>query len=410
MPGFFLWLTLAMAFAERYIRRNMIYLEFIQDAVDYLLEIIVVVPVYNEQEITKMLNSLSNCEVPGKPVEILLVINQSEKSESGIISQNEKTIQEIDRWKLDHPDTFFDLHVLVPPPFPQKHAGAGLARKTGMDEAIRRFSTIEKEDGIIISLDADTLVDRNYFVEIENHFRNHQNQVGVCIRFQHRINEIEDEHHQKGMLLYEKYLRYYKNALTFTGYPHAIHTVGSAFAVKADAYVKQGGMNRRQAGEDFYFLHKLSQLGEIGELNSTCVYPSGRLSDRVPFGTGPALQKWMKGDKSLTETYCFQAFRDLRSLFDLLPEWFELDIESCKKGSGNLSEPIDQFFEEDGFWEALDEIKNNSSRLDSFEKRFYQYFNAFKILKFLNFSHPDYYAFQNLSEADAELTTSIHVG
>ncbi len=33
--------------------------------------------------------------------------------------------------------------------------------------------------------------------------------------------------------------------------------VGSALAVKALQYVKAGGMNRKQAGEDFYFVQKL---------------------------------------------------------------------------------------------------------------------------------------------------------
>ncbi len=407
MPGFFYALLLVMVFAERYIHRNIIYPEFILDAVDFSLGMIVVIPVYNEPEITNVLNSLLHSKAPDKLVEIILVVNLSEKSEKEIIDQNEKTICEIEQWKLDNPDCFFNLYILVPQPFPKKHAGAGLARKTGMDEAIRRFSAIEKENGIIVSLDADTLVDANYFVEIENHFKVNKKQVGACIQFQHRINEIENELHKEGMLLYEKYLHYYKNSLSFTGYPNAIHTVGSAFAVKADAYVKQGGMNRRQAGEDFYFLHKLSQLGKIGEINSTCVYPSARLSDRVPFGTGPALQKWMEGDKSLNNTYAFKAFQDLKTLFEIIPVFFKLDIENCKKKSESLSEPINQFLEEDGFYEALDEVKRNSSRFESFEKRFFQYFNAFKILKYLNFSHPTFYAFQDLMEANAELEKEV---
>ena len=42
--------------------------------------------------------------------------------------------------------------------------GVGLARKTGMDEAVRRFDIINNPEGVILSLDADCTVEHNYFV------------------------------------------------------------------------------------------------------------------------------------------------------------------------------------------------------------------------------------------------------
>ena len=54
-------------------------------------------------------------------------------------------------------------------------------------------------------------------------------------------------------------------------------------AVKALPYVKAGGMNRRQAGEDFYFIQKLVPSGGYFSLNSTTVYPSPRASDQGSF-------------------------------------------------------------------------------------------------------------------------------
>jgi len=42
-------------------------------------------------------------------------------------------------------------------------------------------------------------------------------------------------------------------------------------------------MNRKQAGEDFYFIQKLMPLGGYFALNSTAIYPSPRESSRVPF-------------------------------------------------------------------------------------------------------------------------------
>ena len=70
--------------------------------------------------------------------------------------------------------------------------------------------------------------------------------------------------------------------LHFTGFPYVHHTVGSAIAVKAMTYVKAGGMNRRMAGEDFYFIQKLLPAGGFFNLNQTTVYPSPRSSQGFP--------------------------------------------------------------------------------------------------------------------------------
>ena len=60
------------------------------------------------------------------------------------------------------------------------------ARKKGMDEAVRRFNFFEKPDGIIVSLDADTLVPQNYLLEIERYFNNNPQKIGATIAFEHQ--------------------------------------------------------------------------------------------------------------------------------------------------------------------------------------------------------------------------------
>ncbi|WP_163718125.1 glycosyltransferase [Mangrovibacterium lignilyticum] len=387
-----------MSFANRYIDRNITCEPFIERPPHPDLEMIVVIPVCDEAELINTIDSLAACKPPKGSVEVLLVVNESETASTEIHAQNELTVKELEQWRTDHPDCLFDLHVLRPEPFPRKHAGAGIARKTGMDEAIRRFATCDKADGIVVSLDADTLVNKNYFLEIQQAFQASDKTVGATIRFQHRLDELTNERHRQGMQLYETYLHYYKQALAFTGYPNAIYTIGSAFAVRADAYVKQGGMSKRKAGEDFYFLHKLTAMGPIAEINSTCVYPSARLSNRVPFGTGPSLQKWVDGDESLSETYAFMAFVDLMQFFKLVPDLFQSGWEGVQ-----VPAAVQSFLQDDRFSEALADIQRNSASLPAFKKRFFQYFNAFKILKFLNFSHPRFYAFQDLNEAYSEL-------
>jgi glycosyltransferase involved in cell wall biosynthesis len=391
-----------MNFASRYIKRNINYPAFIAEPLASNLGMVVVVPCYDEPEILSTINSLAACQPPVQAVEVLVVVNQSELSSLEVERQNAQTIQALEDWKKQNQAAFFSLRVLVPPPFRKKHAGAGLARKTGMDEAVRRFAALDRPQGLLISLDADTTVDSNYFVEIEKHFQQPAKDVGATIRFQHRMDELTDEAHRQGMQLYETYLHYYKQAMAFTGFPYAIYTVGSAFVVRADAYVKQGGMNRKQAGEDFYFLHKLALLGPIGEITQTCVYPSARISHRVPFGTGPVLKKWMEGDESLRLTYNFQAFQHLKQLFDRLPAIYQTSDPEMAELYRQLPLPVVSFLKADNFVSALQEIRSNASRPASFQKRFYGYFNAFKILKFLNFNHPDFYPWQDLHEANRQ--------
>ena len=99
--------------------------------------------------------------------------------------------------------------------------------------------------------------------------------AGVSIAYAHRLEEADmTVQAREAIMKYELYLRYYRLALEYTGHPHAYHCIGSAFAVRTLDYVAQGGMNKRQAGEDFYFLQKLIATGRYATLQSTQVYPS----------------------------------------------------------------------------------------------------------------------------------------
>ena len=73
-------------------------------------------------------------------------------------------------------------------PLPVKGWGVGLARKTGMDEAVRRFNQINKPDGVILNLDADCLVARNYFVSVYNEFLRKKERSACSIYFEHPLS------------------------------------------------------------------------------------------------------------------------------------------------------------------------------------------------------------------------------
>lgn len=167
--------------------------------------------------------------------------------------------------------------------------------------------------------------------------------------------------------------------------------------------MKQGGMNRRQAGEDFYFLHKLTKLGQLTEINDAFVYPSGRVSDRVPFGTGAAMTKWMNYTDDLAQTYRFQAFLDLKLLFGRVDEFYKIGTACYSDIQTSIPSTVEKFLVSISFEEKLAEINRNSSSPESFRKRFFQVFDAFQVLKFLNQVHEQSYATQSLQEAIAQL-------
>ena len=214
----------------------------------------------------------------------------------------------------------------------------------------------------------------------------------ATIAFHHRVEDLDEtDPLRRATEQYEMYLHYYRSALEYCGYPYPYFTIGSAFAVTAETYTKAGGMGKQQSGEDFYFLQKVFPLGKTGFIDTTCVYPAARTSDRVPFGTGPALQKMLNENTTVKMTYRFKAFGSLKILFDNLDSFFKQPDGIVNTFTGNLPEYLSVFLQKDGFSEKIAEINRHTATLSNFRKRFFQYFNAFKIVKYLNFVHPDYF-------------------
>jgi hypothetical protein len=183
------------------------------------------------------------------------------------------------------------------------------------------------------------------------------------------------------------HLRYYLQGLIWSGFPYAFHTVGSAFAVKALSYVRAGGMNRRQAGEDFYFIQKLIYDAGYFSLNSTTVFPSPRVSSRVPFGTGASMGRLSEGNVPVFLTYNILAFNELRSFFLNVENLFHCKHEDLHGYYKTFPDGVRQFLDVKEWTEKMMEIKNNTSGLASFRKRFFGWFNMFRIVKYMNHFH-----------------------
>jgi hypothetical protein len=398
-----------MGFASTWLEERALFPELINEAPDKQTGIIVVVPAYNEPGICKLLDSLILCSEPICKVEIIIVVNAPENAEKESIENNKLTIKNIESWKKENNNCFFRLFAFIVEPSVSGW-GVGLARKTGMDEAVRRFNQLNKPDGIILNLDADCIVESNYFVSICSELLFKKDRTACSIYFEHPLsgNDFEDKIY-KYISLYELHLRYYFQGLAFSGFPYVFHTVGSAIAVKALSYVKAGGMNRRQAGEDFYFIQKLVPAGGYFNLNSTVVYPSPRASSRVPFGTGASIGK-LTGENSKTLlTYNFLAFRELRLFFGMSEKFYQSNSDELSEYYKSFPPGIKSFLVKNEWVEKMTEIRNNTTNLLSYEKRFFGWFNMFKIVKYLNHASQEIFDKKPVPESASDLLDAIGI-
>jgi hypothetical protein len=398
-----------MGFASAWLEGGALFPEIIREAPDKQTGIIVVVPAFDEPGINRLLDSLVLCDEPKCKVEVIIVVNAPAEASKECLDNNKLTALNIESWEKENRNCFFRLFSFTPIST-VRGWGVGLARKTGMDEAVRRFNRINNPEGIILNLDADCVVGKNYFVSVYNDLLLRKEMAACSIYFEHPVAGDEfPEAIYKSITLYELHLRYYFQGLAFSGFPYVFHTVGSALAVKAQHYVKAGGMNRRQAGEDFYFIQKLVPAGGYFSLNSTTVYPSPRVSLRVPFGTGASISKLTNGSCSTLLTYNIMAFKELRIFFSTLEDYYYCSYKELKEYYNLLPEGLRLFSDEKEWIKKIEEIRSNTSGLSSFKKRFFGWFNMFRIVKYLNYVHQEYFEKTAVEISASELLDTIGI-
>ena len=378
---------ISMSFANTYIEKQQVYPFQINQKIEDLAYCIVI-PAYNEPDIITTLNSIWNCIQPASVFAVIICINSNNQTSSEILEQNETTFRQLEKWISKHKSWKLHFFITHFKNIPYKYRGAGMARKLAMDEAVNLFNKGDNPNGIIISLDADVEVEKNYLVEIETFYTKNKKAIGAVHYFEHPVSGSKfSEEQYKAIINYELYLRYFNQSMRYTGFPYIHHTVGSCFSVKAKTYVAQGGMNRQHAGEDFYFIQKIAQLGNFGEINSTTIYPSPRVSDRVPFGTGPEIKNILNcgNDEYLVPN--FESFIDLKSTLHIFQSLYGLNNIDVEKSYHQLPASIKLFISQDELTGKINEVNKNTSSETSFIKRLLNWFNVFKMIKFLNFIH-----------------------
>ena len=362
---------------------------------------IVVIPCCNEPDLIGTLNSLTQGEEAW--AEIIVVINHSENAPEPVKAQNQRTIEEFQKWnksftkkwealyKVSRPTQAFLIEALD---LPAKHAGVGLARKIGMDEALRRFVK-QNQCGTIVCLDADCRVSLNYLA----HLSQFSGPLGH-VSYEHRWQDEADPELRSGIIHYELFLRYYVEGLRQAGFPHAIPTVGSCMVVRADVYAKYQGMNRRKAGEDFYFLHRIAPHERLAHITDAMVFPSCRTSDRVPFGTGKAQQDWLNQGGGDYLTYDPVIFEELSQLLKKVGDFYIGTPEDVAMG---LSQANKQFVSELKCLEKIRLIRANTRDLDQFKKQFFIWFDGFMCMKYVHFLRDQFYPNKPITEVAGPL-------
>ncbi len=328
----------------------------------------------------------------------VIVVNNKKSALYSVIENNKALLRDLQTFSLkDFPILTIDL---TNEGFylPEKQ-GVGYARKYGMDFALLCNPMV------IACMDADTLVSENYIEELSHFYQQCKNAkesnkpipVGAVTHFNHQKNS--DATIDKIAREYESYMRTHSEKLKKTGTPFWLWALGPTIVSSSYGYAGSSGMNKRIAGEDFYFLQSLVKLHiqqknggftkadiekalDFPILNCT-VCPESRYSDRVLFGTGKKLQDVKQGKDSI---HCYDntLYKSLENFIALVtnakgnPELF---YDEAKEKLPTIW----KFLEHENFfsmWEILyRQNKESDKRVFS---AFHSWFDGLKILRLIH--------------------------
>lgn len=361
----------------------------------YFQKVIVVPAIAEFENLPVLINSLEqNDERELTNTLLLIAVNNSSSSSEEVKVNNQDSLSYLRNLKSPLNISFIDA-ASDGKEMDDKNAGVGLARKIGMDLALTKFDYNSSDKRLLICTDADCIVDPDYLLEISHEF-NKNNFEAAVVNFSHDISGEDEE--TNAIISYEIFLRYYVLGLSFASSDYAFHTIGSTMICTPEAYVKVGGMNKRKAAEDFYFLEKLAKICPIGKIKTTFVHPSKRSSWRVPFGTGRSVDRFLSNTRNEYQLYDPKIFIILKNWLDVFnssaPEYTTL-MESAKIINPKLSD----FLIEQDLNNFLLKLKQKNISVTEIKKQKHYWFDSFKTLKLIHYLRDT--AFPNVNMFDA---------
>lgn len=249
-----------------------------------------------------------------------------------------------------------------------KKSGVGWARKTLFDHILQ----IANPEDILVSLDADTLFNENYFQSLGDNFALKDSLPVISVPYYHKLTE--DERANRAILRYELYLRNWLLNLYRIHSPFAFTAIGSALAMKVWALQKIGGITPMKSGEDFYLLQKLRKMTPINNWNCESVFPAARFSSRVFFGTGPAMIKGDEGNWESYPIYHHSHFDEVEKVYNRLTLLWKNDIDTP------FTLFLQQQFNDKNLWQPL---RINFKEFYRFERAFHEKADGLRLLQFV---------------------------
>ena len=351
-------------------------INFVRKRFSYCL----VIPAYQEiwQDVQKVWQQLH------KDLLIILVVNAPESNDPAtnqLIDDIKHSASVLHRENnLYYLQTADKYHLLLVdrchPPIPPKQ-GVGLARKIGADIALSLIHKGCITCPWIFNTDADVQLPQDYLAAVATDL----DAAAVIYPFTHLPNPRSEQ----ACHLYEISLFYYVAGLRYAGSPYAFHTIGSTIAINANHYASVRGFPRRNAGEDFYLLNKLAKTGNILELGKPILQISGRLSERVVFGTGPAMRKIIQL-KSPDTDFLFYNPRIFLRLKQFLAR-----LKTSRKSNlkDHFTSPETEHWCREVNLHALIASKQNQKPA-VFNKFIHDWMDGFRTLKFVHFMRRHY--------------------
>ncbi|MEM6791724.1 MAG: hypothetical protein AAF715_29670 [Myxococcota bacterium] len=191
----------------------------------------------------------------------------------------------------------------------RRREGVGLARRIGLDLALKLRTEGRIEHPYLHTTDADASLPVGYPAMAAR--------LSAAPRWSYPFwHETAAGEVGEATAAYELWLRYYVVGLRRAGSRYGDHCLGSTMAIEADHYAAVRGVPRRRGGEDFYLANKLRKLGPVVTPGTAPIRLQARRSRRVPFGTGPAVAR-LVATEELAVVHP-NGFDDLREAHDAL--------------------------------------------------------------------------------------------
>ncbi len=303
--------------------------------------------------------------------------------------------------------------------------GVGFARKIGMDYALAAGASV------IACLDADTTVSPDYAADLSAfalRAARARNGIAAAVTgFTHRRGETPAA--ESAVRRYEYFLKEHSRRLRECASVYYPVALGPTIVCSAAAYAACGGMNVRTAGEDFYFLQALIKVcaaqhpgtrEAVPALGCT-VYPSARISQRVPFGTGRKIaelsayaeqsgrfapgtagagadtDKAVAGaDKAAAAVSAapveISGYPD--AVYEQLARCIRIVTDACAENctGTELSRrllrsagAVDTFLENENFFSVWEKLRRNNKTASALETAFQCWFDGLKIIRLIHY-------------------------